>query len=80
MPSRKELPGNINRSKFCGALIRLGFHISTKGGRGSHFKATWTNQKSITIPERLDRDVLYYVIKEIEKVTSITWEDVKEKI
>ncbi len=80
MPSRSELLGTISRSKFCNALTRLGFAISTKGGRGDHFKATWHNQKSITIPGRLDRDVLYYVVKEIEKATGVTWEQIKSEM
>lgn len=74
MPSRSELPSKLNRTSFCNALTRVGFRISTKGGKGSHFKATWSNEKAITIPSRLDRDVLYYVVKEIEKQTGISWE------
>ena len=65
MPSRSELPSNLNRRKFCKALTKVVFVISTRGGKGSHFKATWRNQKSITIPGRFDKDVLYYVITRV---------------
>lgn len=54
MPSRKSLPDNLKRNKFARALEKLGFEISTKGGNGSHIKATFvSNQKSITIPNDL---------------------------
>lgn len=80
MPSRSQLPGNIKRRKFIKALERLGFEINKSGGDGSHYKATWTNQKSITIPSDLRKDVLYYLLKEIENITGITWEDIKNKL
>ncbi len=81
MPSRRELPSGISRTKFAKALVRLGFEIDVSGGSGSHFKATWPkNQKSITLPQRFDKDVLYYILKEIEKVTPITWEKIKEEL
>jgi predicted RNA binding protein YcfA (HicA-like mRNA interferase family) len=50
MPSLSELPSNLSRKSLTKALERLGFSISTKGGKGSHIKATHRNQKSITIP------------------------------
>jgi len=81
MPSRSELPGKINRDRFAKALERLGFEISKKGGKGSHYKATHTQtQKSVTIQSKLDKDVLYYLLQEIEKYSGITWEDIKEKL
>jgi predicted RNA binding protein YcfA (HicA-like mRNA interferase family) len=79
MPSLSELPGEIKRKKFIRALIRLGFQIDTKGGNGSHFKATWPRtQKSITIPGELPKQTLNYVLKEIELYSGITWEDIKK--
>lgn len=78
MPSRKQLPDNLKRKKFARALERLGFEISTKGGSGSHIKATYiSNQKSITIPDDLRRDVLYYILKEIERKSGVSWEDIQ---
>lgn len=81
MPSRSELPGEIKRKKFIKALDRLGFVIDTKGGDGSHFKATWPpTQKSITIQSELRKDVLCYLLKEIEKCSGVTWDDIKKEL
>lgn len=81
MPSLSQLPGKINRKKFLRALIRLGFDISERGGNGSHYKATWpANQKSITLPKDLRKDVLYYVLKEIETCSNIAWEDIRKNL
>ena len=78
MPSLSGLPSKINQNKFIKALERLDFTISRKGGKGSHFKATYnSNQKSITIPEDLEKNVLYYVLKEIELYTGVTWDQIK---
>ena len=80
MPSRSELPGEIKRRKFLKALMRVGFDIDVTGGSGSHYKATWPrNQKSVTIPSELRKDVLQYVLKAIEEVSGITWETIREK-
>ena len=74
MPSRSELSGDLNRKKLIKALQRLDFTISTRGGKGSHFKATYNpNKKSITIPADLHQSALYYVLKEIKLHTSVTW-------
>ncbi len=81
MPSHSELPGEISRSKFLKALNRLGFEINTVGGKGNHIKVTWPpTQKSITVDTDLRKDVLYYLLKEIEKISKITWEQIKEKL
>lgn len=81
MSSRSELPGQINRKKFIKALSHLGFEISVKGGKGSHYKATCVKtQKSITIQSDLTKNVLYYLLKEIEKINGITWDDIKKEL
>ena len=81
MPSLSELPGEIKRKKFIRALKRLGFNIDKTGGDGSHYKATWSKtQKSITIQSKLRKDVLYYLLKEIEEYTGVTWEDIKNEL
>lgn len=80
MPSQSELPSKIKRKNFIKALEALDFEISTKGGKGSHFKATHRNQKSITIPSDLNKQVLYYVLKEIEVMCGVTWEDIKKNL
>ena len=81
MPSLSELPSKINREKFTKALARLGFEISKKGGRGSHYKATHIRtQKMVTIPANLDKGTLYYLLKEIEKHSEITWADIQTKL
>jgi len=61
--------------------MRLGFIIDESGGDGSHCKATWPpTQKCIIIQQRLDKDVLYYILKEIETHSGITWDDIKNKL
>lgn len=81
MPSLSQLPGEIKRKKFIRALQRLGFIIDKKGGDGSHYKITWPKtQKTIAIQSHLRKDVLYYVLKEIEQYSGITWEDIKQKL
>lgn len=81
MPSLSELPGEIKRKKFIRALQRLGFIIDKVGGDGSHYKALWlVNQKTITIQSKLRKDVLYYLLKEIERCTNIRWEDIKKEL
>jgi len=81
MPSRSDLPSQINREKFIKALLRLGFEINKQGGKGSHYKATYiSTQKMVTIPSDLDKDTLYYLLKEIEKYSGVTWENIKIKL
>lgn len=81
MPPHSQLPGNLTRGKLCNALQRVGFIIDDKGGDGSHCKATWPDtQKSITIQKKIPKQVLSYLIKEIEEVTPITWEHIKKEL
>lgn len=81
MPSLSELPGEIKRNKFIRALQRLGFNIDKIGGDGSHYKATWPQtQKSITIQSKIRKDVLYYLLKEIEQYSGVTWEAIKKEL
>lgn len=81
MPSLSELPGEIKRKKFTKALKRLGFVIDKTGGDGSHYKTTWPKtQKCVPIPSELRKDVLYYLLKEIEQYSGITWEDIKREL
>lgn len=81
MPSRSELPGELSRRKFLNALSRLGFTIDAFGGKGDHIKAIWpATQKSITIMGDLRKDVLYYVLKEIEMISGVTWEQIQKEL
>jgi predicted RNA binding protein YcfA (HicA-like mRNA interferase family) len=81
MPSLSQLPGDISRRKLVRALERLGFEADYSGGDGSHCKVLWPrNQKCVTIQCKLRKDVLSYVLKEIEKVSDVTWDDIKEKL
>lgn len=83
MPSLSDLPSNINIKKLTKALVCLGFVLSEKGGKGSHIKLTYRiTQKSITIPNSLNKNkyVLYYLLKEINDYSGITWEQIKEKL
>jgi hypothetical protein len=81
MPSLSQLPGDINRGKFIRALKRLGFEIDYSGGDGSHCKVLWPRtQKCVTIQHKLRKDVLKYVLKQIEEISDITWEDIKREL
>lgn len=81
MPSRSELPGQLSRKKFLNCLRRLGFHINTVGGKGDHVKVIWPpTQKSVTVVGDLRKDVLYYVLKEIESISGISWDKIKDKL
>lgn len=81
MPSRSELPGFTSRHKFLKALVKLGFEVNCRGGKGDHVKIIWpSSQKSITVDEDLRKDVLYYLLKEIENISGVTWGDIKEKL
>lgn len=81
MPSRSELPGSIHRKKFLRALCRIGFDINTVGGKGDHIKIIWpATQKSVSVDMDLRKDVLYYLLKEIEAVSGITWEQIQKEL
>lgn len=81
MPSFSHLPGEIKRKKFIKALLRLGFIINKTGGEGSHYKAVWPKrEKTIIIPSKLRKDVLYYVLKEIEEYAGLTWDDIAKEL
>ncbi|TAK03928.1 type II toxin-antitoxin system HicA family toxin [Patescibacteria group bacterium] len=79
MPSRSELPGDLSRKKFLNALRRLGFEANAVGGKGDHVKVTWpATQKSVTVIADLRKDVLYYILKELETTSGITWNQIKQ--
>ena len=81
MPSLSELPGEIKRKKFTKALKRLGFIIDKSGGDGSHYKITWPEtQKSITLQAKMRKDVLHYILKEIEEYSGVTWNDIRKEL
>ncbi len=81
MPSRSELPGDLSRGKFLKALRRLGFEISTVGGKGDHVKIIWPpSQKSVTVDADLRKDVLYYLLKEIEVISGVNWDQIREEL
>lgn len=81
MPPRSELPGSVSRKQFLRALVRLGFEIDTTGGKGDHVKVMWpSTQKSVTVIAELRKDVLYYLLKEIEGISGVTWEQIKQEL
>jgi predicted RNA binding protein YcfA (HicA-like mRNA interferase family) len=80
MPPLEGLPGNINAEKIIRALRRLGFIIDTKGGKGSHVKAIWTNEKFVTIQRKLFKVALKELLKEIESVSGLTWDDIRKEL
>jgi predicted RNA binding protein YcfA (HicA-like mRNA interferase family) len=81
MPSLSDLPGDIRRKKLIKALRRLGFDIDASGGDGSHCKVIWpSTQKAITLPKDMPKQVLLYVLKEIETCSGIAWEQIKDEL
>lgn len=81
MPTRNDLPGSLSRAKFLRALKRSGFVVNRIGGKGTHVKIECpSNKKIVIVPPDLRKDVLYYVMKEIEKYSGITWEEIKEEL
>lgn len=81
MPSLSQLPGEVKRKKLTKALARLGFVIDKRGGDGSHYKAIWARtQKSVTIPQDISKYTLYYLLKEIEIASGLTWDDIQKEI
>jgi predicted RNA binding protein YcfA (HicA-like mRNA interferase family) len=81
MPSLSQLPGEIKRKKLTRALTRLGFIIDEKGGAGSHYKALWPkSQKSITLPYNINKHTLNYLLKEIELISGVTWEEIRNEL
>jgi hypothetical protein len=81
MPSRSELPGDKSRHKFLNAPTSLGFEDNITGGKGDHLKVTWPRtQKSVTVTNDLRKDVLYYLLREIEVISGVTWEEIKKEL
>lgn len=81
MPSLSELPGSLNRKKFIKALQRLGFGIDYSGGNGSHIKVECPkNGKAVSVQSDLRKDVLKYILKEIETYSGVTWDDIKKEL
>lgn len=80
MPPLSQLPGSIPRKKFLRALSKLGFKINEVGGKGSHVKVIWTDEKSITIPVDLNKPVLRYILIEVENISKLTWEEIKKEL
>lgn len=81
MPSLSEIPDRINRAKLLRALKRLGFRINMTGGKGSHCKVECPkNSKIVTIPEKLHKQTVCYILKEIESYSGITWDQIKARL
>lgn len=80
MSPHEKVPSDLNAKKVIRALKRLGFSIDERGGKGSHVKATWTNQKAITIQKKLHKNAMRGLLAEIESISGLTWEDIKEEI
>ena len=78
--SSHNLPGEVKRKKLTKALIRLGFVLNESGGDGSHYKIVWKNEKSITIPYNISKNVLRYLLKEIKDISGVTWEDIQKEL
>jgi len=81
MPSLSKLPGSIKRKKLIKALERVGFEVSKTAGNGSHYKVTWPKtQKSLTLPYQIEKQILAYILKEIERISDLKWEDIRNNL
>lgn len=50
------------------------------GGKGSHCKIECPhNAKIITIPEKLHKQTICYILKEIKAYSGVTWEQIKNE-
>ncbi len=79
MPPRDELPGDLSQRKLINALIRLGFVLNETGGKGDHVKLIWQRtQKCVVVDRNIRKDVLRYLLKEIEKISGVTWSDIRD--
>lgn len=80
MPSLSELPSDLNREKFTKSLNKLGFEIDKRGGNGSHYKIVCPNQKIVIVQHKLHKHMLMTVLKEIERYSGVTWDQIKKKL
>ena len=81
MPSLSQLPGDISRKKLVKALERLGFEADYSGGNGSHCKVLWPkSQKCVTIQCKMRKDVLHYVLKQVEEISGVSWNDINKEL
>ena len=81
MLSLSQLPSDITRKDFVKALEKCGFVISTKGGKGSHIKAVWPpTGKCLIVQDSFRKDVLYEIVKEVERYTPVTWEKLRDHL
>jgi predicted RNA binding protein YcfA (HicA-like mRNA interferase family) len=81
MPSLNELPSGITKERFIRALEKVGFEISRKGGKGSHYKAIWpASQKFVTVQYDFRKDVLYKILKQVKDISGVCWEEIKKKL
>jgi hypothetical protein len=81
MPSLSEIPDGITRAKLLKAMKRLDFRVNMTGGKGSHCKIECPdNSKSITIKDNICKKTIYYLLKEIESCSNITWEQIKKEL
>ncbi len=75
-----RIPSDIHPKKLLRALTWLGFVLNTKGGRGSHVKVIWRNEKSITVQYNLHRHAFLGLLKEIEEISGLTWEEIEREL
>ena len=80
MSPHDQLPSDINPKKLIKALKRLGFAINSKGGKGSHVKVTWKNEKSVTVQRNLHKSARRSLIKEIQGISGVTRDNIREKL
>ncbi len=80
MSPHDKFPSDVAPERIIRALKRLGFVISTKGGKGSHVKATWKNEKSITIQRNLHKAATRSLLQQIENISGVTSEQIREEL
>ena len=79
MSPHDRVPGELKPEKIAKAMLRLGFRLENSGGKGSHMKLVWRNEKMIIIQRNLHRGAILGLSKEIKNISGLTWDDIKEE-
>lgn len=80
MSPHEKIPSDLGAERIIRALVRLGFVLDRKGGKGSHVKLTWRNEKFVTVQYHLHKTALKELLKEVENISGLTWAEIKEEI
>lgn len=78
-PHDERIPADLKPERIIRALCRLGFRVDGGGGKGSHVKLVWTNEKMIIVQRNLHRGAIRGLLREIENISGLCWGQIKEE-